>query len=133
MPSPRYWREIPQRYRLEGLKCEECGAICFPPRLVCPECKSTSLGFYKLSDKGKILTYSVIHVPPKEFAGDSPYLIAIVELSDGVRLTTQIADTKPDEVAIGDSVHIVFRRLSDEGKSGIKCYGYKCVLENENV
>jgi uncharacterized OB-fold protein len=96
-------------------------------------CKSRTLEPCKLSDKGKILTYSVIHVPPREFAGDTPYLIAVVELADGVRLTTQVADAHPDEVAIGKPVRIVFRRLSDEGKSGIKCYGYKCVLENEDV
>lgn len=133
MPSPRYWREIPQRYRLEASKCEQCGAIHFPPRSICPECKSEKFKPHKLSEKGKILTYSVIHVPPKEFAGQSPYLIAIIELDDGVRLTTQIVDTNPDEVAIGEPVRIVFRRLLDEGKSGIRCYGYKCVLESENV
>lgn len=130
MPSPRYWREIPQRYRLEASKCKECGEVYFPPRSVCAECKSTNLVFYRLPDRGKILTYSIIHVPPKEFAGNTPYMIAIVELSDGVRLTAQIADANPDEVAIGKPVRIVFRRLTDEGKSGIKCYGYKCVLES---
>lgn len=133
MPSPRYWREIPQRYRLEASKCKECGVIYFPPRSVCAQCQSTSFEDCKLSDKGKILTYSVVHVPPKEFAGNTPYTIAIVELSDGVRLTTQIADAEPHELAIGKPVQIVFRLLSNEGKSGIKRYGYKCVLENENV
>jgi uncharacterized OB-fold protein len=130
MPSPRYWREIPQRYRLEGSRCKKCGAVYLPPREVCAECKSTGFESCALSDRGKILTYSTIHVPPKEFAGTIPYVIAIVELSDGVRLTTQVADATPDEVAIDKPVRIVFRRIYDEGKSGIKCYGYKCVLEN---
>jgi len=133
MPSPRYWREIPQRYRLEASKCKECGEIYFPPRDVCSGCKSRVFEPCRLSDRGKILTYSVIHVPPKEFAGNTPYIIAVVELTEGVRLTTQVADARPDEVAIGKPVRIVFRRISDEGKSGIKCYGYKCVLENEDV
>ena len=38
MISPRYHREIPQRYRLEAGKCKGCGSVSFPPRIVCPEC-----------------------------------------------------------------------------------------------
>ncbi|KPJ49922.1 transcriptional regulator [candidate division TA06 bacterium DG_26] len=133
MPSPRYWREIPQRYRLEASKCKQCGVISFPPRAVCPECKSRDFDLHKLSETGKIVTYSVIHVPPREFSGHTPYTVAIIELADGVRLTAQVADASPDEVAIGKPVRLVFRRLFDEGKSGIRCYGYKCVLETENV
>ena len=36
MANPaRYWREIPQRYRLEAGKCRSCGEVYFPPRLIC--------------------------------------------------------------------------------------------------
>ncbi len=128
MPSPRYWREIPQRYRLEASRCTQCKTVYFPPRQICSECKSTGFESYKLPDEGRIVTYSVIHVPPKEFAGTVPYTTAIVELTDGVRLTTQIADAEPDDVSIGAPVRLVFRLLYDEGHSGIKCYGYKCIL-----
>ena len=37
--SARYWREIPQRYRYEAAKCDKCGKIFFPPRLVCSHCR----------------------------------------------------------------------------------------------
>ena len=30
MPSPRYWREIPARYRLEGARCKSCGKVDYP-------------------------------------------------------------------------------------------------------
>ena len=46
----RYWREIPQRYRLEAGKCKGCGRIYFPPRLVCAECKSKDFEQIKLKD-----------------------------------------------------------------------------------
>ena len=38
MSAPKYWREIPQRYRFEAIKCKKCGKVMFPPRLACPAC-----------------------------------------------------------------------------------------------
>ena len=38
MITPRYHREIPQRYRLEAGKCTGCGKVHFPPRQICKEC-----------------------------------------------------------------------------------------------
>ena len=32
MPSPRYWREIPSRYRLEAGRCRGCGRVAYPAR-----------------------------------------------------------------------------------------------------
>ena len=35
----RYWRENPQRYRMEAGECAGCGKVYFPPRRVCMECQ----------------------------------------------------------------------------------------------
>ena len=49
MPSPRYWREIPARYRLEGVRCTECEKVIFPKRRVCPSCRTSRLEPMRLS------------------------------------------------------------------------------------
>ena len=128
MISPRYHREVPQRYRLEAGKCKQCGDISFPPRLVCPKCKSKSFETAKLSREGKILTFTIIRVGPDKFSKETPYVVAIIELNDGVRLTAQVADCDVDKVEIGNKVKLVFRKIQDEGKSGLHCYGYKAVM-----
>lgn len=128
MISPRYHREIPQRYRLEAGKCKQCGNISFPPRLVCSKCKSKSFKTVELSREGTILTFTVIRVGPDKFSKEIPYVVAIIELDDGVRLTAQVADCDINKVEIGDKVKLVFRKIQDEGKSGLHCYGYKAVL-----
>ncbi|MCG6961061.1 Zn-ribbon domain-containing OB-fold protein [bacterium BMS3Abin03] len=128
MISPRYAREIPQRYRLEASKCKSCGNVSFPPRLVCPECKSREFETIKLNDEGKILTYTIIRVASDTFSKISPFAVAVIEVNDGARLMAQIADSSLDKVAIGKKVKIVFRKIQDEGKSGLHCYGYKAVL-----
>ncbi|MBT8379157.1 MAG: Zn-ribbon domain-containing OB-fold protein [Ignavibacteria bacterium] len=128
MISPRYHREIPQRYRLEAGKCKGCGYVSFPPRLVCPECGKNDFDLFKLDNEGKLLTYTIIRVGSDKFVGKTPFAVGIVELKDGVKLTTQIADVNLDELKIGQQVKLVFRKIQDEGKSGLHCYGYKAIL-----
>lgn len=128
MISPRYHREIPQRYRLEAGKCKQCGHISFPPRLVCSKCKSKTFETVQLNNEGKILTFTIIRVGPDKFSKETPYVVAIIELNDGVRLTAQVTDCDVNKVEIGTKVKMVFRKIQDEGKSGLHCYGYKAVL-----
>jgi uncharacterized OB-fold protein len=123
----RYWREIPQRYRLEAGKCKRCGKVCFPPRLVCPKCGSREFETVKLSDQGVVKTYTVIRVAPSQFSGMTPYAVGIVELDGGVRITAQIVDFPVEDIKMGQRVRIEFRRVQEDGAAGILCYGYKCV------
>jgi uncharacterized OB-fold protein len=130
MPNPsRYWREIPQRYRLEAAKCKKCGAVSFPPRLVCSSCRAREFESVTLADKGKILTYTIIRVPPQPFADQAPYAVGIVELDDGARLTGQIVDCHFEDLKIGGRVRIEFRKVFQEGEAGVIYYGYKFVPE----
>ena len=123
----RYWREMPQRYRLEAAKCTSCGKVCFPPRLICPKCGNRKFDKVKLSDEGVVKTYTVIRVAPSQFTGQSPYAVGIVELDGGVSITAQIVDVPLDAIKIGQRVRIEFRRVQEDGDAGIICYGYKCV------
>lgn len=130
MPTPsRYWREIPQRFRLEAGKCKQCGYIAFPPRVVCPRCHSRQFETITLADKGKIMTYTIIRVPPHPFADQAPYAVGIIELDDGVRVTGQIVDCPFEDLKIGVRVKIEFRKIYQEGEAGVIYYGYKFVLE----
>lgn len=124
----RFWREIPQRYNLIGNKCNSCGKIYFPPKETCPVCRRKSIGKMenlKLNGKGKIVTYSIIHVGPEAFGEQVPYPIAIVELDEGPRITAQIVDCKIEDVKIGMKLENTFRRIQEDGYTGAIYYGYK--------
>ena len=128
MISPRYVREVPQRYRREASKCKGCGKINFPPRLVCPKCGKREFETIRLSDEGKILTYTIIRVGSDTFSRETPYAVAIIETTEGAKLMAMIADTALDDVSIGKKVKMVFRKIQDEGVSGLHCYGYKAIV-----
>jgi uncharacterized protein len=82
-----------------------------------------------LAEKGKVMTYTVIRVPPSQFADQAPYAVGIVELEDGVKVTAQIVDCDFDQLKAGMPVKVEFRKISQVGHSGIICYGYKFVPE----
>lgn len=132
MSIARFWRKQPARYNLIGVKCKKCSALYFPPREVCVKCKSRQLDSYKFKGLGKIITHTTIRVPPTGFEILVPYVIAIVQLDEGPKLTTQITDCNPDEVKIGDRVEVCFRKISEDGKSGAIYYGYKFKCAREH-
>jgi len=126
MGVPRFWREIPNRYNLIGMKCGYCNKVFFPPRFICPSCRRKGkLDPHKLKGRGKIISFAVTHAAPNGFEDQVPYAIAIIELEEGPRLTAQVTDCDPDQVKIGDEVEMVFRRIGQEGNDGPIYYGYK--------
>jgi uncharacterized OB-fold protein len=127
MPSPRYWREIPNRYRLEAAKCTGCGKVVFPARRICPACRGEAFETINLTRKGKVITSTVIHVPPDDFLMEAPYAMAVIETPEGARLMAQVVDCEPSSVMPGMEVDLEFRLIRKEGNSGILCYGHKGV------
>lgn len=122
----RTWRHIQQRYNLIGSKCSNCGKVFFPSRPICPDCRRKGkMGPFQFSGKGKIYSFSVIRSAPSDFKKLAPYAVAIIELEEGAKLTTQLVDCDVDALKIGDPVEMVFRRIREDGKDGVISYGFK--------
>jgi len=127
MPSPRYWREVPSRFRLEAARCGACGKVTFPARRICPACRSRDQTATNLSRSGTVVTVTVVHVAPDDIAMQAPYAVAIVETPEKARLMVQVVDCDPSTVEPGMAVSLEFRRIRKEGHGGILCYGHKAV------
>ncbi|HEX9692827.1 MAG TPA: Zn-ribbon domain-containing OB-fold protein [Gemmatimonadales bacterium] len=127
MPSPRYWRETPQRFRLEAGRCRGCHKVVYPLRRICPHCGVSEWDPMQLSRRGTVITSAVVHVAPDDLQMEAPYAMAIVETPEGARLMVQVTDCNPGNVAPGMDVSLEFRLVRKEGHSGILCYGHKAV------
>lgn len=53
---------------------------------------------------GRIVSYTIIYVPTPEFAGESPYGLAVIEAQDGTRLLARIKDATTSNLAVGAPV-----------------------------
>ena len=128
MTVPRFWRESKYRYNLIGSECGNCKKNFFPYRTICPDCHRESIGKMKnikFSGQGKIFTYSIVYSSVGIFQKQVPYIISIIELDEGPKITAQIVDADINEIKIGMKVEVVFRKINEDGKIGIIYYGYK--------
>jgi uncharacterized OB-fold protein len=109
-----YWEGAKaHEFRLQ--RCRDCGQYIFYPRRFCPDCLSDSLEWVRASGRGRIYTYTIVRRPGQSsFREDAPYILAIVELEEGPRLTTNIVEAGLDEVHIGMPVEAVFDDVTPE-------------------
>jgi uncharacterized OB-fold protein len=95
--------------RLLGYACSKCGFRTLSFVLVCPRCHGRStLEDRAFSGKGKVVSYTLQHVPSDEFVNEAPYAYAIVELEEGLRVSGWLPQVKSErDLSPGDKVHWV--------------------------
>lgn len=112
--SAPYWHASNED-RLVIRRCRACHALHFMPRYICPTCWSNDLEWIESSGFGFVYSYSVVYRPSNPvFRGISPYVIALIELSEGPRLLTNIVGVNALSVNIGDSVEVTFEQRGNQ-------------------
>jgi uncharacterized OB-fold protein len=99
--------------RLRIQRCSGCGRYTHPPAPICSSCECRQLAPAIVSGRGQIYTFTTVrHAFHPGFAGDLPYVVAIVELVEqpGLHLITRIVDIAPQAVMIGMEVAVTFER-----------------------
>lgn len=123
---PLTWRRIPERYRLAGVVCATCKSAFFPRRSICPKCRRKGKPEnVEFSGKGKVYSFTEVESPPDGFEDQVPYILAIIELDEGAKLTAQIVDARKADVKIGSRVEAVFRVIQRDDPEGLIHYGFK--------
>jgi uncharacterized OB-fold protein len=101
--------------RLLVMRCRACGRAHFYPRPFCPHCWSDAVEWEEASGRGGLYTYSVVRrndLPP--FDQRVPYVAAVVELEEGVRLMTNVVECDVDDLRVGMPVAVAFQAIDEE-------------------
>jgi hypothetical protein len=112
-----YW-DATRRGRLLIKGCRVCGRPFFYPRAHCPRCHATDTVWREASGRGTVYTFTIVHqndLPP--FRDRVPYVVAIVELEEGVRMTTNVEGCPPEDLRCGLPVVVAFRAEEGDGRS----------------
>ena len=125
MQLPRYHRLRQSFYRLEGTRCASCERSFFPPRNLCPDCRSTDLETHRFGGSGTLYSYSHMNQAPRGFASIAPYTVGMVRLEEGPLIMAQLTDVEGVELHIGMAVEMVTRKLQESSEHGYIVYGYK--------
>jgi uncharacterized OB-fold protein len=125
---PQYQKPLPEPSAIsapfwEGLRagelriqrCLECTRYVFYPRSVCPHCLSDRLEWTAASGRGRVYSYTLVRrAMNPAFAVEVPYIFAIVELEEGVRVTTNIVNCGSDEIRVDMPVKATYDNVTPE-------------------
>jgi uncharacterized OB-fold protein len=113
-PDTAFFWAGTQAGELRIQRCGECGALRHPPGPACLTCGATrNQGYVIAAGTGTVYSYVVHHHPPVP-GKQLPMVIALVELTEGVRLMAELVDVEPGRVQIGMPVRTAFLRIDDE-------------------
>jgi uncharacterized OB-fold protein len=70
--------------RLAGSRCDKCGAVAFPARHVCGQCRSRVLSPVALAGRGRVVSTTHVATPPSGF--DQAFEVAMIDLTEGPRV-----------------------------------------------
>jgi uncharacterized OB-fold protein len=107
-----YWEGC-KAGELKLQRCSDCGEHQFYPRNICAHCTSRNLAWITASGVGKIVSFTVVRRAISK-AYDAPYIVALVDLEEGVRMMSNVVDADPEQVSVGDPVTVDFENWSDE-------------------
>ena len=109
-----YW-DYCKQHQLRMQKCNNCGFIRFPPGILCPECHSMDAEWVQLSGTGKIYSFVVYRRAfHPSYEGDIPYAVAVIQLTEGPRMESNITGAGVEDISIDIPVEVYFDDVTDE-------------------
>lgn len=110
-----YWQSL-KNHELRLQRCTDCGILRYPVSPVCWKCLSEAHEWQKLSGKGTLRSWIVVEAATGNpaWSEDIPYVVALVDLEEGPRLTTNIVQADPYSLTYGMPVEIVFDDVTPE-------------------
>lgn len=112
--SDQYWAAA-RRHELLLQQCDACAKFRFYPRSVCPHCFSDRFQWKQASGRGLVYSFTIIYRPPlPAFRNRVPYVLALIELEEGVRMMTNIVECHPADVYIGMPVEVTFEDVTED-------------------
>ena len=101
------------RGELRIQRCGGCGALRHPPGPMCPACSDDKPEYLLAAGTGEVYSYVVHHHPPVP-GHQAPFVVALVQLTEGVRMVGELLGVHPDQVCVGMPVRAEFVKVDGE-------------------
>ena len=112
--SKPFW-EATKRHELAMPRCKTCSNIFFYPREQCPVCMSDDLGWTRVSGRGRLYSFTIVHqTAHPAFQPESPHIYAVIQLNEGPRMPSNLVECELEDAEIDMPVEAVFEDVSDE-------------------
>lgn len=94
-------------------RCRSCGAYQWYPRGHCRRCLAAEPEWVEASGRGRVHTFTIVERSSAP-GFEPPYVFAVVELEEGVRLTANLIGVALDQLRCDLPVRVTYERLTDE-------------------
>ena len=111
--SRPFWEAAKQR-RLVIQYDPDAGAWQFYPRPGSLATGRRNLEWRQVSGRGTVYSWTETLVPPPGFEDRAPYVLATVDLEEGVRLLAMMVNAGAKDMRIGMAVRVCWEELSDD-------------------
>lgn len=91
---------------VEVVLCEECGNFQQTPAVVCRRCGADHVKNVKIPGRGRLYTYTTIHVAPDNWNKRVPYVVGVLEMMSGLLMTASYTEDSSDKLVIGDDFNV---------------------------
>lgn len=108
--APPAARATRWKYAFVGSRCTACQRVHVPPQRVCAGCGETDrMEPEPMADKlGSVATFTVDRLA---YSLSPPVITAAIDFDGGGRVSCELTECTPDEVAVGTRVGLTFRRM----------------------
>jgi uncharacterized protein len=114
-PEMKPFFDAAKRHELVVQRCMQCGAHRFPAREICSKCLSREAAWVKVSGRGTVFSYNVMHqVYHPGFADEVPYAVVVIALEEGAKMTSNLVGMKPHDIKIDLPVKVVFEEITED-------------------
>jgi uncharacterized OB-fold protein len=89
-------------------QCHDCEFQALIPPGYCSCCRGKN-SYYpiEVEGKGKIFSYTTVYVSEERLQSETPYLLATIECTGGLRLLGRLDKTNMDSIQIGTVVEFI--------------------------
>ncbi|MCC6014075.1 MAG: Zn-ribbon domain-containing OB-fold protein [Desulfurococcaceae archaeon] len=122
---PQFWRVRESLYKILLTKCLACGRVSVFKRPVCPYCGSARVVHEESQGVGVVENFTKVYYKQDSSEDRLPEVVAVVRLSEGVRIVGEVVGVKVDGVREGMVVEAVLRRYASDDPYGVIYYGIK--------
>jgi uncharacterized OB-fold protein len=109
--------------KIMATRCRACTARFYPPRADCSNCLSSEMDWMALNGRGRLVTFTMIQVPPDRFSPTSPMPfssitfqpcpIGLLEVEDGLRVMGWMPNVRPEDIRVGIPLQATPHTLTD--------------------
>lgn len=91
-------------------RCTDCRLHYFYPRPMCPTCWGSNVEWIEASGRATLFSFSTVYLNDRLPEGLTfPYMVALVDLEEGPRFSTNLVEWEGADIHIGMALQAVFK------------------------